>query len=149
MARGGSRRRSRRRRQAEAQPLPRPRGDGPPVAGESASSASLPSTQAVDVGGPAGPTASPPSALPVRPQRAEPRPTTAPGRGRERGRLYRLTHPRLISEIISELRKVVWPSRQETRNLTTVVVIIAVAVGALLGGVDWVFNRVMENVLLS
>ena len=73
------------------------------------------------------------------------RPTAGP---QERGRLYRLTHPRFVGEIIDELRKVVWPSRQETRNLTTVVVVLAVAVGAFLGVIDLAFSKLIENVLL-
>lgn len=66
----------------------------------------------------------------------------------ERGHLYRLTHPRFAGEIIGELRKVVWPSRQETRNLTTVVVVLAVAVGVFLGVIDFAFSKLIENVLL-
>jgi preprotein translocase subunit SecE len=87
----------------------------------------------------------------VRPRRGTPRPTagTQAGRSSGPGRLYRWTHPRLLTETVSELRKVVWPSRTETRSLTTVVVVIAVAVGVLLGSVDWIFNRIMENILLS
>ena len=87
----------------------------------------------------------------IRPQRGTPRPTahTQTGSSGGRGRLYRLTHPRFATEIIAELRKVVWPSRAETRSLTTVVIVIAVAVGVLLGSVDWIFNRLMENVLLN
>lgn len=153
MARGG--RRSRRRRQAQAQPLPRPSSNAPQPRADRPAAAPGGSAHAIEIDAAGGAAAlprttpPPPTTLPTRPQRAVPRPTTAPGQGRERGRLYRLTHPRLISEIVAELRKVVWPSRQETRNLTTVVVVIAVAVGAMLGGVDWVFNRVMENVLLN
>ena len=83
----------------------------------------------------------------IRPQRGTPRPTahTQTGSSGGRGRLYRLTHPRFATEIIAELRKVVWPSRAETRSLTTVVIVIAVAVGVLLGSVDWIFNRLMEK----
>ena len=54
----------------------------------------------------------------------------------------------LIADIISELRKVVWPTRAETANLTLVVIVVAVAVGILLGVVDWGFSRILENVLL-
>lgn len=96
-------------------------------------------------------TPEPPPVQTVRPQRGTPRPTAAAqsAGGAGRGRLYRWTHPRFAVEIVSELRKVVWPSRAETRSLTTVVIVIAVAVGVLLGSVDWVFNRLMENVLLN
>ena len=82
----------------------------------------------------------------LRPRRTQPQRPSAPRR--ERGRLYQLTHPRLISEVTDELRKVVWPSRQETRSLTTVVVIVSVSIGAFLGAVDWGFSRLLERVLL-
>ena len=94
--------------------------------------------------------ASLPPAQAVRPRRGTPRPSAgAASGGGTRGRLYRWTHPRLVTETVAELRKVVWPSRAETRSLTTVVIVIAVAVGVLLGSVDWIFNRLMENVLLN
>lgn len=56
--------------------------------------------------------------------------------------------PRWVEEIISELRKVTWPTRQETVNLTIVVVIVAVAIGFFLGGIDMLFNWVISNTLL-
>ena len=100
---------------------------------------------------PPAPATTPPPVQTVRPRRGTPRPTAGAqsGGGGRRGRLYRLTHPRFVMEIIAELRKVVWPSRAETRSLSTVVIVIAIAVGILLGSVDWVFNRLMENVLLN
>ena len=98
---------------------------------------------------PPAPATTPPPVQTVRPRRGTPRPTAGAQSGGRRGRLYRLTHPRFVMEIIAELRKVVWPSRAETRSLSTVVIVIAIAVGILLGSVDWVFNRLMENVLLN
>ena len=61
---------------------------------------------------------------------------------------YRLTHPRAIMAIIDELRRVVWPSRQETANLTVVVLVVAIAVGIFLGVIDFGLNRVVEETLL-
>ena len=75
-------------------------------------------------------------------------PPTPPPADESTDRIYRWTHPRILIEIITELRRVVWPGPQETRSLTTVVIIVAVAVGAVLGSVDWIFNRLLENVLL-
>jgi preprotein translocase subunit SecE len=49
---------------------------------------------------------------------------------------------------MSELRKVSWPTREETINLTIVVVVVAAALGLFLGGVDYVFNWIMERTLL-
>ena len=65
-----------------------------------------------------------------------------------RGLLYRLTHPRAIMGIIDELRKVVWPSRHETGNLTVVVLVVSIAMGIFLGAIDFGLNRVVENALL-
>ena len=48
---------------------------------------------------------------------------------------------RLFGEVYSELRKVTWPSRQETTRLTTIVIIISAAIGALLGFIDIAFSR--------
>ena len=36
----------------------------------------------------------------------------------------------------SELRKVTWPTRQETTNLTLVVIALSIVLGVVLGGVD-------------
>jgi preprotein translocase subunit SecE len=43
-------------------------------------------------------------------------------------------------EVRSELRKVVWPTRQEAMKLTSVVVVLSVIVGFFLGIVDAVFS---------
>jgi preprotein translocase SecE subunit len=72
-----------------------------------------------------------------RPQRE-----AAEGRG-----LGGLLRPRWAEDIISELRKVTWPSRAETQNLTIVVLIVATAFGLFLGGVDMFFNWLIDNTL--
>jgi preprotein translocase SecE subunit len=56
--------------------------------------------------------------------------------------------PRWIADIISELRKVVWPSRQDTLHLTVVVLVVSVAIGAALGGLDVSFAWMVEHILL-
>ena len=56
--------------------------------------------------------------------------------------------PRWIADIISELRKVVWPSRHDTLHLTVVVLVVSVAIGAALGGLDVGFAWMVEHVLL-
>lgn len=52
-----------------------------------------------------------------------------------------------FGEIIAELRKVVWPTREETRRLTVMVIIVAGAVGILLGVMDYAFTRIMEVII--
>ena len=59
-----------------------------------------------------------------------------------------LLQPHWAMEIISELRKVTWPTREETWYLTVVVLVVAGAVGLFLGGVDIFFNWAVENTLL-
>lgn len=87
--------------------------------------------------------------LPARPRRQiqAQRPTTSDA-PRVHSLFYRLTHPRAILAIIDELRRVVWPTRQETGNLTVVVLVVAIAIGIFLGAIDFGLNRVVENALL-
>lgn len=48
---------------------------------------------------------------------------------------------RYLRETTGELRKVSWPTRQEAVNLTIVVLIVIVAMGAFLGVLDFAFSR--------
>ncbi|MDP2719986.1 MAG: preprotein translocase subunit SecE [Dehalococcoidia bacterium] len=54
-----------------------------------------------------------------------------------------------IGDIISELKKVVWPSRKEAVNLTIMVLIVCVVVGAILGAVDYGFFRLVNDLFLA
>ncbi len=78
---------------------------------------------------------------------------TKPRPERRPGVLARRLRPRLgikfIQEVIAELKKVTWPSREEVIRLTLVVIVVSVAVGALLGTVDVIFAWLMERLLLS
>ena len=60
------------------------------------------------------------------------------------GFLRRL-QPRAVADVISELRKVTWPTFAETRYLTVVVAIVAVAVGIVLGLFDLLFGWIIER----
>jgi preprotein translocase subunit SecE len=44
-------------------------------------------------------------------------------------------------QILAELRKVVWPSKQDLRQYTTVVIIFVVVMIALVSGIDWLFSK--------
>ncbi len=78
-------------------------------------------------------------------------PPKQPKRGRQqevaRSR-FAFLRPRWIEEIIAELRKVTWPTREETLNLTLVVIVVSVIVGAFLGGIDMGFNWLINHTLL-
>ena len=54
---------------------------------------------------------------------------------------------RAFGEIISELRRVTWPTRQETFRLSLMVIGVATAVGVFLGAVDFAFSRMMGVIL--
>ncbi len=85
-----------------------------------------------------------------------PRPAGAPGasgpsapagrkrRGNPLSFLGRL-QPRFAADIFAELRKVTWPTFVETRYLTMVVAIVAVAMGLFLGLIDLGFGWVIEK----
>jgi preprotein translocase subunit SecE len=45
---------------------------------------------------------------------------------------------------MSEIKKVSWPSAETTRNLTLLVIAMAVVLGALLGIIDYIFVRIWE-----
>ena len=77
--------------------------------------------------------------------------TRAAPRGEGRSGLLAVAswRPRFVMDIISELRKVVWPSRQDTTYLTIVVLIVAAIVGAALGGIDIGFGWLIDNTLLK
>jgi preprotein translocase subunit SecE len=63
-------------------------------------------------------------------------------------RRFRIPQPRWFEDIWSELKKVTWPTRDETIYLTTVVIIVALSVGAMLGGIDAFFNWLIDRLLL-
>ena len=67
---------------------------------------------------------------------------------REGRGLAGLLRPRWAEDIVGELRKVTWPSREDTWYLTFVVLVVATAFGIFLGGVDMFFNWAIDNTLL-
>ena len=54
---------------------------------------------------------------------------------------------RMFGEVVSELRRVTWPTREETTRLTIMVVAVAAAVGLFLGLIDLAFTRIMKLIL--
>ena len=49
-----------------------------------------------------------------------------------------------FGEVVSELKKVTWPSMQETTRLTALVVAVAVSIGIVLGLMDILFTRLLN-----
>lgn len=84
-----------------------------------------------------------------RPPPVRPAPARRPQREVREGRgLAGLLRPRWAEDIVGELRKVTWPSREDTWYLTFVVLVVATAFGIFLGGVDMFFNWAIDNTLL-
>jgi preprotein translocase subunit SecE len=54
-----------------------------------------------------------------------------------------------IGEIIGELRKVTWPTRQESIRLTVMVLIICAVIGVILALLDYGFGRLVQDVFLK
>jgi preprotein translocase subunit SecE len=50
-------------------------------------------------------------------------------------------------ETIGELRKVVWPTPREAWQLTKVVLLVMLAMGIVLGGLDFLFTKLIGLVL--
>lgn len=80
---------------------------------------------------------------------ASPRTGTRKNRSRTRGSEQQTRFGRiqtLVRDTSAEIKKVTWPDKETTRNLTIVVIAMAVALGTLLGGIDAIFVRVWENI---
>ena len=60
----------------------------------------------------------------------------------------RLNPVEFLQETVSELRKSVWPSREETARLTVVVLVLSVVAAFFLGGLDQVFAQTFNRFVL-
>ncbi len=80
---------------------------------------------------------------PGRPAGPPPRRATPSGGGGGRRR------SNFVGDVISELRKVTWPSREEAIRLTGIVLAVSIVIGAFLGGVDYVFYWIINVLLLG
>ena len=54
-----------------------------------------------------------------------------------------------FGDTLSELKKVVWPTRKEVTNLTIMVIIVCVIVGMILGALDLGFYQLINNIFLG
>jgi preprotein translocase subunit SecE len=70
------------------------------------------------------------------------RPSLRPNLGQQRRGIVQF-----LTEVRSELRKVVWPTRREATNLTVLVVGLSLAVGVLLGLIDYAFGEFFRLLL--
>ena len=82
------------------------------------------------------------------PSRAElarpPKPTVQPERPEAERNAYVSKFEQIKKQwydTVAELKKVTWPDKETTKNLTLVVIAISAVLGALLGGIDWVLQQ--------
>lgn len=54
---------------------------------------------------------------------------------------------RYLRETRAEIGKVAWPTRQETQNLSLIVIAVTVAMSVLLGLLDFVFASLVQLLL--
>ena len=52
-----------------------------------------------------------------------------------------------VNESIAELKKVVWPSKEQIIKLTLVVLGVSIATGLLIGGLDYLFTNLFGLIL--
>lgn len=50
-----------------------------------------------------------------------------------------------LKESRTELKKVTWPTREETIRYTVAVIVISLAIAALLGGADFIFKALLTK----
>jgi preprotein translocase subunit SecE len=54
-----------------------------------------------------------------------------------------------LKDVQLELKKVNWPSKKETLRYTLIVILVSAFVAAFLGGLDFVFTKILERFILS
>jgi len=54
---------------------------------------------------------------------------------------------RFLKEAVAELKKVVWPTKEQLVRLTIVVIVVSVSAGLLIGGLDYIFTKLLALIL--
>ena len=54
-----------------------------------------------------------------------------------------------LKEVRVELRKVVWPTKEEVAKLTLIVAAISIIVGIYLGGLDYIFTKMLGAIITN
>ena len=76
-------------------------------------------------------------------------PTRTPSPRTVLPRSQRVGPVRFFREVWAELRRAVWPSREDTVRLTALVIAISLAVAFFLGVVDYLFSLLVNRLLLG
>jgi preprotein translocase subunit SecE len=54
---------------------------------------------------------------------------------------------KFIKETRRELTKVTWPTRDEVIQMTSLVIIVSLAVGIYIGALDFGFSKLLESII--
>lgn len=63
------------------------------------------------------------------------------------GLIEKLPLANYFREVHSELKKVSWPTRNETLAMTSLVIIASVTVSVYLGGLDYLFTQLVTSLV--
>ena len=53
-----------------------------------------------------------------------------------------------LKDAMYEMKKVTWPTKKEAIRHTLIVIIVCIAVAIFLGGIDFLFNKVIEKFVI-
>jgi len=54
---------------------------------------------------------------------------------------------RFLKEAVAELKKVVWPTKEQLVRLTIIVIVVSVSAGILIGSLDYIFTKLLGLIL--
>jgi preprotein translocase subunit SecE len=89
------------------------------------------------------------AAVPVKPATAAPKAAPAKAKPAEKRKKARQPNgiQRWWAETLGELGKVTWPTLPETWRMTRIVLVVMLLTGVLLGGLDFLFSRLIAMLL--
>jgi preprotein translocase subunit SecE len=54
---------------------------------------------------------------------------------------------RFVEEAVAELKKVVWPTKEQVVRLTLLVIVVSAVTGFLIGGLDYLFTKLLGLII--
>lgn len=59
------------------------------------------------------------------------------------------TISQFLKEVQLELKKVSWPTREETIRLTTIVIVVSAILGVYIGGLDAILAKMVQKLIVK
>ncbi|MEI6741602.1 MAG: preprotein translocase subunit SecE [bacterium] len=53
-----------------------------------------------------------------------------------------------IKNSIAEMQKVIWPTRKQALQLTLLIILVSIALGLTLAGLDWIWRNALKSLIL-